>query len=91
MALEQGIPVTARAIMASVSEETGIAEEDAWPQYEEMARWLEEDKEEQSEPNINLVAPDVRQHFLLEARESAVRKEKAILEQKKPSRKRRRL
>lgn len=35
---EQVMPAKAGAIMASVNEETGIAAENAWLQYEDMAR-----------------------------------------------------
>lgn len=68
-------------VMAGVDEENGIAVEDAWPPFEDMARGLDEDKDQKADPSLDIAAPDVSQHSLMEAREAAIGKEQATQEQ----------
>lgn len=63
--------------MATMHAEEGLDVEDAWPPYKEMPKWLDEDKDPEADPSLDLVAPDVNHHSLMDSRYAAPGKEQA--------------
>lgn len=58
--------------MATLDEDGNLNHVDAWPPYEAMAKWLDEDPDHEAEPILDLPYPEVSQHSLMESRASAV-------------------